>query len=205
MAERLSVDSRSPAPEAIARAIETLRRGELVVIPTETVYGLAADATQPAAIERIYAAKSRDGKKPLAFFVRRTEDMEALGAELSPAARRLAQRGWPGPLTLVLPAGEALLGFRIPDHPVALAVVEAMGGPLAVTSANLSGEPDARTAGEAEHALGEAVALVLDAGPSPGGVPSTVVRCVGDQLEILRAGALDETTVRTMAETETSE
>ena len=175
---------------AIGQAVEALRRGSLIVMPTDTVYGLAADARLPDALDKIYEAKSRERGKPIPLLAVGVAAVEAFGARLGAVERRLAVRFWPGPLTLVLGVGERTEGFRVPDHGVALALLGANGGPLRVTSANVSGEPPALTAEAAACTVGVSVELILDAGPSPGGTPSTVAEVVNGEVRILRAGAI---------------
>jgi L-threonylcarbamoyladenylate synthase len=187
-------------PEAISAAIDALTDGDLVGIPTDTVYGVAALANEEG-IRRLIDAKGRDPSKGIALLI---DDIEQVAhmARIPEPARRLAARFWPGPLTIVLPLREApgvshlltggrpTIGVRVPDHEVPRALARALG-PLAVSSANRSGEPDARDADSVIAALGDAVALVLDAGPSPGGVPSTVVGVADDgSVTVLRAGAV---------------
>ena len=183
-------------PEALSRAAEALRRGELVVLPTDTVYGLAAWPWDAAAIGRIYAAKGRPEAKAIPVLVGETGHLARVTDALPSCAERLAARFWPGALTLVVPKHPDLpaalspyptVGVRMPDHPDALALLR-LTGPLAVTSANRSGEPPARTAAEAVAQLGDAVAVVLDAGPAPGGLPSTVVDCTATPPRVLRPG-----------------
>lgn len=174
----------------IREAAGILRAGGLVVLPTETVYGLAAALGVPGALERLYRAKGRPAHKPTARFVRGAEDLEREGVTLAGAARRLAERFWPGPLTLVVPTGKGDIGWRVPDHPVCQAILGELGEPLAVTSANRSGGAEARTAQEAAKELGESVDLVLDAGRTGDAPPSTVVRVRGREVEVLRWGAL---------------
>lgn len=181
------VNPGKPERAAIARAVSVLRAGSLIILPTETVYGVAG---LPGTEDRIYAAKERDRGKPLPLMAAGLTAVERHGAVLSPKVRRLARRYWPGPLTLVLPCSGKTEGFRVPDHAVALAVLREAGGLLRVTSANLSGEPSAKTVEAALVALDGHVALALDAGPSPLGVESTVVDATGDELRILRQGAL---------------
>ena len=190
------VDLRHPAPQFLTEAVAALRRGGLVLVPTETVYGLAADDHNPAALERLYAAKGRPQDKPIALLAADVSELERHGAKLTPTARRLAEKFWPGPLTLVLDSPAGWIGFRIPDHPVMLALLRAWGGVLAVTSANRSGEPPATTATAALAALEPFIALALDAGPANGGVPSTVVKVDGARVEILRVGAIPEEKLR---------
>ena len=188
----LRVNACRPEPAVIAAAVKALRAGQLVVVPTDTVYGVAADPAVPGAEERIFAAKSRDRGKPIPLLVSGLKIVTRCGGLLSPRALRLARTYWPGPLTLVLPCGDRTEGFRVPDHPVTLALLKATGGVLRVTSANVSGEPAARDAQAAAAALGESVGLVLDAGPVTLGVESTVVQVAGNDLKILRQGAISE-------------
>ncbi len=199
MTELLTVTDAN-AEAAATRAAAALAEGALVVLPTETVYGLAADARRPDALARIYGAKRRDAGKPVAFLAADVAAVEAAGAVLSPPARALAARFWPGALTLVLPCGEGFEGFRVPDHALALDIVRRCGGLLRATSANLSGEPAALTAGEALRTLGDAVELALDAGPVTGGEASTVVRVAGDRIEILRQGPLSSAELEAAAQ-----
>jgi L-threonylcarbamoyladenylate synthase len=199
-------DSRGPtivaadAADAIERAVAALRSGMVVGIPTETVYGLAV-LPEPAALANLVAAKQRSADKGIALLVDSLEQVREL-AHLPAAAERLAARFWPGPLTLVLPVlagrpvpelltgGRPTVGVRLPDHAVPRALARLLG-PLAASSANISGEPDAMTAGQLAASLGAAVALILDDGPVGGGVPSTVVACPHDgPPTVLREGAL---------------
>ncbi len=186
MATRHRLDPRNPDPAILADAIACLKRGELVVIPTETVYGLAADPEVPGALDRIYQAKQRPESKEITLLVSDEDWPNLPGLANNAVAQRLGRRFWPGPLTLVVDSE----GYRVPDHPVALALLRALGRPLAVTSANISGAPPAATADAAAEDLGDAVALILDAGPAPGGVPSTVGRITPDGLECIREGAI---------------
>ncbi len=174
----------------LARAAQLLAQGEVIAFPTDTVYGLAALATNHAACERIYVIKRRPAEKSL---IAMAPDVEAFAplVELTPAARELARRWWPGPLTLVLPAragDEPTLGVRIPDHRLALALLQTVKAPIATTSANLSGAPPALTAAEAARLAG--VAAVLDGGRAPGGVASTVLTLAAEDPEVLRRGPI---------------
>jgi len=182
------------ARAAVERAAEALRRGRLVIMPTDTVYGLAADARNAAAVQRIFEAKGRGRDKPIPLLASGLDAVQACGAAPDAVERRLAEAFWPGPLTLVLrvehAAWAAWEGFRIPADDTALQLIRAAGGVLRVTSANTSGEAPALTAEATERALGAFVEVVLDAGPAPGGVPSTVVRVVNGGIDILREGAL---------------
>jgi tRNA threonylcarbamoyl adenosine modification protein (Sua5/YciO/YrdC/YwlC family) len=197
---RSRVDPAHPDPGILAEAARHLRGGDLVVIPTDTVYGVAADPRVPGAIDKVFAAKQRPPEKDIPYLIAGIERMEAAGAEAGPVVRRLADRFWPGPLTLVVPVPGGRIGFRVPNHPVALALLNEVDTALAVSSANRSGEPPACSAEEAERALGEAVALVLDAGPTPGGAASSVVGIEGDTVRLLRQGALPWPDIKSAAE-----
>ena len=177
--------------QAVADAIDALARGELVVIPTETVYGLVADPRVPGAVDRIYGAKLRDKGKPLQLLVSGVDVIDRMGFDLSAVERRLADRFWPGALTLIVEANGRSEGFRVPDSAIVLSLVARVGGALRATSANLSGEAPALTAQEAYGCLGDAVSVILDSGPVECGVASTVVRvCDGNKIEVLREGAI---------------
>jgi L-threonylcarbamoyladenylate synthase len=173
-------------------AVTLLHAGKLVVIPTDTVYGVAADPAQPAAMDHLFEAKGRPRGKPIALLAASMQQVAAFGTTMQPAAKALAERFWPGPLTLVLPTPHGSLGFRIPSHNATLELLRRAGTVLAVTSANASGEAPALTAAEAARALAGFVSLVLDAGPSPGGVASTVVRLEGRDIQIIREGAISK-------------
>ena len=190
-----------------AEAIEVLRRGGIVAIPTDTVYGIAVALETPGGIERLFAAKSRPPDKAIALLLADVEQARAIG-ELTPAALALATGFWPGGLTLVVPrrtdrplpaaltGGELApgaiptVGLRVPDHDAPRALARALG-PLPTTSANRSGEPEASDANEIERLLGESIDLVLDGGPAAGGPASTVVDVTAEEPRILRAGVVE--------------
>jgi len=175
------------SPGAVEEAAAALARGELVAFPTDTVYGLSAGHEH---VRKLYGAKDRPKEKRIPVLLSDTGNLEA-SAIVTPIARALAQRFWPGPLTIVLVAPRrGTMAFRVPDHPLARRLIAASGGGLPVTSANRSGEPDARTAQEVIAQLDGRIALVLDGGTTPGGVSSTVVDCTTDQIKILRQGAI---------------
>lgn len=185
-------------PQAIEQAVEQLRRGELVAFPTDTVYGLGALVTDEQAIEQLYVAKGRESTKAIAVLLGDPAALEQITGEMSLLAQTLARRFWPGPLTLVVPRHPALppnlspsptVGVRMPDHPAALNLLN-QAGPLAVTSANLSGAPSSSTAQEVFAQLQGHVPLILDGGRTPGGMPSTVVDCTADKLVLLRQGPI---------------
>ena len=195
----LWVDPERPDDTAIEAAVSALARGELVVLPTETVYGLAADPRVAGAMDRLYRVKARPEGKPVTRLAASVEQVATEAGGLTPAAEKLARRFWPGPLTLVLETTGGFEGFRVPAHAVALAVLRRAGHVLAVTSANRSGAPPSRTAPDAMRSLGGCVAVALDAGASPGGVASTVVRVRGGEIEVLRPGAIPESEIRDRA------
>lgn len=170
--------------------VATLRRGELVILPTDTVYGMAADPGVPGAEERLCRAKHRAANKPMALLAANVHQVQAFQAELGIIGHALAKRYWPGALTMVLKTGTTWEGFRVPDHPVTLAILKATGGVLRVTSANLSGEAPALTAPAAVAALGPVIELAVDAGRAPGGMPSTVVKIEHGRCDVLREGAI---------------
>lgn len=187
-------------PGAIEQACKVLLAGGLVAFPTDTVYGLAALVTHTQGIERLYQAKERSGGKAIAVLIGDPAQLDQLTPGLTPSAERLAARYWPGALTLVLPRLESLpanlsprptVGVRMPDHAFALALLWRTG-PLATTSANLSGYNNALTAQQVFEQLAGRVELILDGGPAPGGVPSTVVDCTQDSPRVLRRGAIPE-------------
>ena len=178
------------ARDEVARV---LLAGGIALIPTDTVYGLAAHPARPAAVARLAEAKHRDPAKPIAMLASGLETVEArVGAPLPPRARELARRFWPGALTLVVRCADgAEEGFRVPAHDFARDLLAACGGLLRVTSANLSGEPPAVEAADALDVARIEVDAAADGGPCPGGAASTVVRVRDDgALDVLRAGAV---------------
>ena len=185
-------------PLGLARLVELLRAGSVVGFPTDTVYGLAALASHERAVRRVFEVKGRLLSQPLILMVAEIAQVPGL-AEVGERERAYMARWWPGPLTLVLPAKPHLrpplvsgeprtVGVRIPDHPDALALLRAVGAPLATTSANRSGLPEAMTPVEAAWLGG--VAAVLDGGRAPGGVPSTLLDLSGSEPRILREGPI---------------
>ena len=185
---RISPDN--PEPELIEQAAEAVRSGGIAIIPTDTVYGVAASPHAPDAMDALFRLKQRPADKPLPLLIDHIDRAADLGAALTPAAKALAAQFWPGPLTMVLPAGKQSEGLRIPDHPVTLALLRACGGALRTTSANRSGDPEALTADEAIAALAPGVDVVVDCGPSPGGEASSVITLTDEKLEVLREGAI---------------
>lgn len=200
--------------DVIQRAVEALSSGKIVAIPTETVYGLAASALQPEAVKRLWELKGRDSSKPFAIAVKSLEDSLDYVPDMSPLARRLARRCWPGPVTLVMddhpesvihqldqPVIDATVpggtvGLRVPDHDVTRQILRLCAGPIVLTSANLAGDPAANDGQTVLKDLGEQVDMIIDAGPTRFQNASTVVKVDGDQLTVLREGAVNESVVR---------
>lgn len=186
-------------PEAIALAVDRLKAGELVAIPTETVYGLAADASQDSAIAKIYARKARPDTNPLIVHIASASQLSDWASHIPASAYQLAAAFWPGPMTLILAkasgvstrltAGQETIGLRIPAHSATLALLQAFGGGLAAPSANLFTQLSPTTAKHVEQALGDDL-LILDGGPAQIGIESTIIDCSTDQITILRPGML---------------
>lgn len=197
--------------DVVHRAVQTLAEGKLVVFPTETVYGVGASARSVEGVEKLFEAKGRSTDVPFALAIKSAEEAMDYVPQLGRMAQRLARRCWPGPVTLVVDhePGQGLvsrlpervrqavvpngtLGLRVPAHQAVLDVLKMLAGPIALTSANLSGQPDAVNAEQAIESLGDHVALVINDGPSRYGQPSMVVRTVGDKCECLREGVLSQ-------------
>jgi L-threonylcarbamoyladenylate synthase len=185
--------------EGIAAAAEAVRGGEVVVLPTDTVYGVGVDAFAAEAVAAVLSAKGRGREMPLPVLVPNPQTVDGLAADVPAYARDLIQAFWPGPLTLVLQAQSSLMwdlgdtngtvALRMPQNDTALALLAEVG-PMAVTSANVSGQPAATTILDAATQLGSAVTVYLEAGPSAGGLASTILDCTGESPVILRAGAV---------------
>ncbi len=196
----VSWSSRRVPESEILRAAEILDQGGLVAFPTETVYGLGADAHDPAAVARVFAAKGRPADHPLIVHISNADQMRRYARDIPPIAWRLAERFWPGPLTLILPRGPGLsdavtggqdtIGLRVPAHPVALALLRAFGRGLAAPSANPFGGVSPTTAAHVAAGLGHAVDAILDGGPCAVGLESTILDLSGPVPRILRPGAV---------------
>ncbi|WP_291377520.1 L-threonylcarbamoyladenylate synthase [Demequina sp.] len=180
-------------------AVHALSRGEVVVLPTDTVYGVGADAFQPEAVARVLAAKGRDRQMPPPVLIPSVRTVDGLARDVPAPARALMEACWPGPLTVIVAAQPSLawdlgetrgtVALRVPDHAAALALL-ARTGPLAVTSANRTGQPAATTADDAKVQLGDAVSVYLDAGDSALGLASTIVDASGTALRVVREGGV---------------
>jgi len=185
-------------PYALRHAVDVLHNGGMVAFPTDTVYGLGSLAFDSMSVDRLYIAKGRSHEKAIAILINDVEQLSQVAQSLSESAIELAKQFWPGPLTLILQrhpnVPEAIsplttVGVRVPDHLVARKLL-AMAGPMAVTSANLSGESNANSAKEVMDQLGGRIHLILDGGRSPGGIPSTVVDCTTPEPVVLRTGPI---------------
>ncbi len=204
--------------DVVHQAVEALAEGKLVAFPTETVYGLAASALRENAVAALLTAKGRRQGQPLALAIKSAEDALDYVPAISPLGQRLAHRCWPGPITLVLDdqhpdsasrqlpptVREAVIpqgtvGLRVPAHPTILSVLRLSAGPLVLTSANRSGEPDALNAQQVLQSLGDDVALILDDGQCKFAQPSSVVRVQGNRWQLLRSGVLNESTLKRLA------
>jgi L-threonylcarbamoyladenylate synthase len=197
---RVAIDAQRPDAASLQEAAAVIKAGGIVAMPTDTLYGLAADPFSTAAVERVFAAKGRAAERALPLVAADiTQVEEQLGA-LPPDGRRLAAAYWPGPLTLLLPrpstmpeevtGGLAHVGVRVPAHAVPRDLCRACGCLLTATSANPSGAPASADPDDVERSMGEGVALLLDAGLTPGGPPSTIVNVSGDVIRLVRPGAI---------------
>ncbi len=185
---------------ALEEAIQLLKEGRLVAFPTDTVYGVAAHAFLPEAVAKLYAAKKRPRDKPIPLLLARGEDIPSVARGIPEIAWHLAETFWPGGLTIILlkrsivpdivTAGGETVALRVPDHSLVHTLVEGIGAPLAATSANLSGRPAPVTASEVCQNLGGRIDLLLDGGPCPRGIPSTVVDLTLSPPRLLRQGAI---------------
>ena len=199
MASRYDTSTEAGREEGITVAGRAVQRGRLVILPTDTVYGIGADAFNANAVTALLAAKGRGRQMPPPVLVSAKTTLEALASGVPEWARALVEEFWPGPLTLVLHQQTSLqwdlgetrgtVAVRMPDHDVALELLSRTG-PMAVSSANRTGLQAARDADEAERMLGERVRVILDAGPTPGPVASTIVDCTTDEGRVLRRGVI---------------
>ncbi|WP_370618582.1 L-threonylcarbamoyladenylate synthase [Mumia sp. Pv 4-285] len=204
MSERFSSLDPDERETGLEAAREALRDGALVVMPTDTVYGIAADAFEPTAVAALLSAKGRGRHMPPPVLVASNTTLDALAARVEPYVHTLTDALWPGPLTVICRQQESLVwdlgetrgtvAIRMPADETALDLLRRTG-PLAVSSANLTGHPAATTIEEAEEQLGDSVAVYLDGGPAGSGLPSTIVDCTGERPRIVRTGAITATRI----------
>ncbi len=204
MSERYDCTDPDGRADGVPAAAGAIRRGEVVVLPTDTVYGIGCDAFDPTAVASVLAAKGRGRDMPPPVLIPTARTAQGLATEVPDYAQRLMERFWPGPLTLVLKAQTSLhwdlgdtngtVALRVPDHELTLELLGEMG-PMAVTSANTTGDPAARTIDEAQAMFGESVSVYLDDGPAGEGEASTIIDCTGEAPVTLRIGALSQTDI----------
>ncbi len=208
--KHIIVDKDNPDKGAIKEAAESILRGELVIFPTETVYGLACDATNDLAVERVFDAKGRSEENPLPVQVPSADDLDKVAISVPAFGRALASAHWPGPLTLIVAknpnipdsvtCGKQTVGVRVPDHPVALALLQAVGKPIVATSANKSGNAAPCDAQDAIDQIGSKVSIVLDSGKTELGVASTIVDVSQPSPSVLRRGTIGEDDIKIAGE-----
>lgn len=201
-AEILPIHPTEPEPECIDRIVESLSAGDVAALPTDTFYGLAVDPVNLRAVDRIYEIKTRARHKPLSLLISETAQAWGLARQVDSAFDRLAERFWPGPLTIIVKAGARLplrvtantgnVALRVPDSPVARAVVNKLGLPVTATSANLRGMPECTDAHYVRAQLADQIQLIVDGGPTPRNLPTTIVDLSGggNHWMILREGAI---------------
>lgn len=187
-------------PAAIESAIALLKEGEIIAFPTDTVYGLASDAFHAPGIIKLFEAKGRESNKAISILIGSKEQVKMITGHMTKMAKKLTEKFWPGGLTVIVPRKESIpelisttknIGIRMPDHPIALDLLRAFG-PLATTSANLSGGSNPQSAIDVFDQLNGRIPLILNGGVCPGGIPSTVVDCTGEKPVVLRVGAISE-------------
>jgi L-threonylcarbamoyladenylate synthase len=197
---RIFVNPNHPHRDAVQEAAQLIRAGAVVAIPTDTLYGLAANPFRPDAVQRVFEAKGRASDRPLPLIAADVPQIEAHLGALPALALRLAAAFWPGPLTILVAAPRSLaaavaagtghVGVRVPDHAVARAICQAVGHPITATSANISDQPGTADPDVVEHALGDRIELLIDGGMTAGGEPSTIVDTTADPPTLVRAGAI---------------
>jgi len=208
----LKINPEKPEPDRIDEAVAILKDGGVVAFPTETFYGLGADARNEAAIDKIFGIKGRDFRNPILVVIGDRGHLEAFAADIPLQARKLMDRFWPGPLTIVfraappvspkLTAGSGKIGIRLTSHPVAMEISKRLGGPVTATSANFSGAPECSAAAEVLSQLQGKIGGIVDGGQTPGGKGSTIVDVTTSPIKIIREGiipaALIQDTLSTM-------
>jgi len=190
----------------IQRVIESLKAGETVAFPTDTVYGLGVDPFNISAIIKLFEAKGRDYNKAIAILVGNKKQIKLIAESITDNAQKLIDTFWPGGLTVIVSKQKSIpdllssnqtIGIRMPDHPVALKILNEFG-PLATSSANVSGKQNPMNAGDVYAQLNGRISLIIDGGTCPGGIPSTVVDCLNEKAQILRNGAIDFKKIETV-------
>jgi len=205
MPEILKVDADNSEERLLSKAVEILANGGIIAYPTETFYGLGADATNEKAIEKIFAVKGRNFKNPISLIISQADDIYPLVQDLPETAQKLMAAFWPGALTIVflaannvsplLTAGSGKIGLRVSSHPVAREIVQKLKRPLTATSANLSGAPECAKASEVAEQIGNIIDAIVDLGDTPGTKGSTIIDVTCDSPVILREGAISRKTI----------
>ncbi len=196
----IKINPSTPEEKYIAQAAKVIAGGGLVVIPTETVYGIAANALDKNALERLYEIKKRPANKPFSLLIADNHKAEELASDIPVAAYKLMHKFWPGPLTIILKtAGEAKVGLRMPDHPVALGIIEQAQVAIACPSANIAGKPAPDNFSQAIQNMDGLVDLAVDAGPAKLGLESTIVDLTVQPLQIIRSGAIKDEEINAVA------
>jgi len=212
-AELLQISPENPDPAAIRYAAEFIRRGELVAIPTDTFYGIAADPFNLAAVDQIYRVKGRPETRALPILVNTTTQAVSLSRDVPYTFHKLAAKFWPGPLTLLVEASTGVplkvtantgnVALRWPKSAIVNALIDLIKGPITGTSGNISGQPACATAIELLEQMGDRLPLILDAGETPGNLASTIVKLEGDDWEVMREGVITEQEIRAALEDDT--
>lgn len=205
MPKILNVNADNSEERILTKAVEILVNGGIIAYPTETFYGLGADATNEKAIEKIFAVKGRNFKNPISLIIGQTEDINHLVQDVPQTARKLMAEFWPGALTIVflaannvsplLTAGSGKIGLRVSSHPIAREIVQKLKKPLTATSANLSGAPECTRASEVAEQIGDIIDAIVDGGETQGGKASTLIDVTCDPPVILREGAISRKTI----------
>ena len=215
LAELLKVSPETPDPAAMRYASEFIRRGELVAIPTDTFYGIAADPFNLAAVDQIYRVKGRPETRALPILVNSVVQAVSLARDVPYTFHKLAAKFWPGPLTLLVEASTAIplkvtantgnVALRWPKSPIVEALINLVQGPITGTSGNISGQPACATAVDLLEQLGDRLLLIIDAGETPGNLASTIVKLEGDDWTVMREGVITEQSIREAIDDDTEE
>jgi len=205
MPEILKIGAENSEEKILARAVEILTGGGIIAYPTETFYGLGADATNEKAIKKVFAAKGRDLKNPVSLIIGHADDIYPLVQDVPQTAKRLMAEFWPGALTIVfqaskkisplLTAGSGKIGLRVSSHPLALRIVQKLKKPLTATSANLSGAPECALASQVAQQIGDKIDAIVDLGATPGNAGSTIIDITCDPPVVLREGLISRKTI----------